>query len=216
MTVRILVADDHEVVRRGVGALLEAQPGWAVVGEAANGREAVQLAERLRPDVVVLDIGMPELNGIEATRQILETVPDAEVLVLTMHESDELVRRILEAGARGFVSKSDVGRSLIDAVEAVRRHQAFLSSTAATAVVDAYVHGSRAQRAEGMASELTPREREVLQLVAEGKSNKEVAAALGISAYTAETHRRNIMQKLDLHSVTQLTRWAIRNQVSGL
>ena len=216
MTVRILVADDHEVVRRGVGALVQSQSGWIVVGEASNGREAVEQAQRLKPDVVILDISMPELNGIEVTRQILKAVPQAEVLVLTMHESEKLVRRILEAGARGYVSKSDVGRSLIDAVEAVRRHKAFLSPPAATAIVNAYAEGPHVQREKGASTALTPREREILQLVAEGKSNKETASALGISIYTAETHRRNLMQKLDLHSATQLTRYAIRNHLVRL
>ena len=210
-TLRILIADDHEIVRSGVAAVLESQPGWTVVAQVANGRDAVAEAERTRPDVVILDISMPELNGIEAARRILRAVPRAEVVILTMHESERVVRRILEAGARGYVSKSDVARSLVDAVEAVRHHRAFLSSAATTTIINAYVQSPHAPPAAKAG--LTSREREVLQLVAEGKSSKEVASALGISTATAETHRRNIMQKLDLHSVTQLTRYAIRNEL---
>lgn len=210
--VRIVVADDHEVVRRGVVALLESQPGWSVVGEAANGREAVQQVERLEPDVVILDVSMPELNGIEATRQILKAVPRTEVLILTMHESNELVRRLLEAGARGYVSKSDVARNLVDAVEALRRHRAFLTPSAAMAVVDDYRARTEPVIRTKPPAELTAREREVLQLLTEGKSNKEIAATLGVSVYTAETHRRNIMQKLNCHSIAQLIRYAMQHE----
>jgi DNA-binding NarL/FixJ family response regulator len=211
-SLRILIADDHEVVRRGVTMLLESRPGWEVVGEAGNGREAVDAAKRLQPDVVILDVGMPELNGIEATRQILEAVPGTEVLVLTMHQSENLVRRILQAGALGYVSKSDVASSLGTAVDAVSRHTAFLSASPTTTVVRAYLRTPEEVDA-ALADPLTQREREVLQLIAEGKSNKEVATTLGISAYTAETHRRNIMQKLNLHSVGELIRYAVRNQL---
>lgn len=212
-SVRILVADDHELVRRGVVSLLETQSGWVVVGEATNGRDALQKAQLLKPDVVILDIGMPELNGIEATRQILKTVPRTEVLILTMHESESVVRRILDAGARGYVSKSDVARSLIDAVEALRRHKVFLTSPAATAVVDVYLKKADSRRDSRAQVELTAREREVLQLLTEGRSNKEIASRLGVSVYTAETHRRNIMQKLNCHSVAQLIRYAMHNEL---
>lgn len=208
---RILIADDHEVVRRGVRALLESQPGWEVVADVANGREALETTQRLRPDIVVLDISMPELNGIEATRRILAAVPTTEVIVLTMHESEKLVRRILEAGARGYVSKSDVGGSLIEAVNTVRRHKVFLTSSAATAVVDSYLEIAAGSGRNKSPMELTPRECEVLQLLAEGKTNKEVAARLAISVHTAETHRAKIMRKLGVHSISQLTRYAIRN-----
>lgn len=210
--VRIVVADDHEIVRCGVVALLESQPDYAVVGEAANGREALHQTERLRPDIVILDVSMPELNGIEATRQILKAVPQTEVLILTMHESEKLVRRILDAGARGYVSKSDVARSLPDGIEALRRHKAFLSSSAATAVMDVYLRGPDDEPTK-TGTGLTAREREVLQLLAEGKGNKEVASTLDISLYTAATHRRNIMQKLNCHTVAQLTRYAIHNEL---
>jgi DNA-binding NarL/FixJ family response regulator len=213
MTVRILIADDHEVVRRGVRVLLESRPGWRVVGEALNGRDALAKAKQLKPDVVILDISMPELNGMEATRQIVKAVPNTEVLILTMHESEELVRRMVDAGARGYVSKADVGRSLLEAVDAVRRHQAFFASSAATALMNAYLETAGRTRSKKLQRDLTPREREVLQLLAEGKSNKEIAATLGISIYTAETHRSNIMKKLNLHSVSELTRYAIRNHL---
>jgi DNA-binding NarL/FixJ family response regulator len=210
---RILVADDHEVVRRGVRALLESQPGWQVVGEAVNGREALERAKLLKPDLVILDISMPDLNGIEATRAILKLVPEAEILVLTMHESEELVRRVLEAGARGYVVKTDVGRRLIEAADAMRRHEAFFTPSAAITVLDGYLKRSVRSGPKPLLHELTPREREVLQLLAEGKANKEVASLLGISIYTVETHRSNIMHKLNLHSVSELTRYAIRNHL---
>jgi DNA-binding NarL/FixJ family response regulator len=210
---RILVADDHEVVRRGVRALLESQPGWQVVGEAVNGREALERAKLLKPDLVILDISMPDLNGIEATRAILKLVPEAEILVLTMHDSEELVRRVLEAGARGYVVKTDVGRRLIEAADAMRRHEAFFTPSAAMTVLDGYLKRSVRSGPKPLLHELTPREREVLQLLAEGKANKEVASLLGISIYTVETHRSNIMHKLNLHSVSELTRYAIRNHL---
>ena len=213
-TVRILIADDHEVVRCGVKALLGSRPGWEVVGEAANGREALEKAKELKPDVIILDITMPELNGVEATRKIVNAVPGTEVLILTMHESEKLIRRLLEAGARGYVSKSDIARSLVDAVEAVRQHNAFFTSRAATTLLDAYLSGTRrTSNNESPRSDLTPREGEVLQLLAEGKSNKEVASILGISIYTAETHRSNIMQKLGLHGMNDVVRYAIRNHM---
>lgn len=212
--VRILVVDDHEVVRRGLRALLEAEAGWEVSGEAVTGREAVQKTKQLKPDVVVLDIGMPELNGLEATRQILKASPPTEVLILTMHESEQLVREVLDAGARGYVLKSDAGRDLLAAVEALRRHQPFFTSKVAQMVLEGYLKcGSRREHDESARSRLTAREREIVQLLAEGKSNKQVAVALGISVKTAETHRTSIMRKLDLHSISDLVRYAIRNEI---
>jgi DNA-binding NarL/FixJ family response regulator len=213
---RILVADDHEVVRRGIQALLEAQPGWEISGEAADGQEAVVKAKHLKPDVVILDISMPTLNGLEATRQILKADPQARVLILTMHESDQVVREVLDAGARGYVLKSDAGRDLVAAVESMRRHNSFFTSRVATIVVDGYLKGgSRVGPNEPFSDRLTPREREIIQLLAEGKSSKQVAAALGLSIKTAETHRANIMRKLDLHCVSDLVRYAIRNNIIG-
>jgi len=208
--VRILVADDHEVVRQGLRRLLEVAPGWEVCGEAETGREAVEKASQLKPDVVVLDYSMPGLNGAEAARQIIQRVPRAEVLILTMHSSEDLIRGALEAGARGYVLKSDAGRDLISAVHALIEHKAFLSSGASGPVVDSYLRGvspSASQHA------LTPREREILQLVAEGRSNKEIATTLNISAKTVETHRANVMHKLGLTSVGALVRYAVRNQI---
>lgn len=211
---RILVADDHPVVRQGLRSILEAQPGWEVSAEATTGREAVQKAKQLKPDVVVLDISMPELNGLDAARQILKVAPRTEVLILTMHESEELVREVLDAGARGYVLKSDAGRDLVAAVEALRQHKPYFTSRVSELVLEGYLKGGpRVEQAGATRSRLTPREREIVQLLAEGKSNKEVAVVLGISVKTAETHRTNIMRKLDLHSLSDLVRYAIRNKI---
>ena len=207
---RILIADDHAVVRRGLRSILESQPGWEVCAEAANGREAVAAIKRLRPDVAVLDVTMPELNGVEATRQIVKEVPRTEVLILTMHSSEELTREVLRAGARGVVLKSDADEALVAAVNALRQHKPYLTAMATEQVLGRYVADDKQTTA---ATRLTPRERQVLQLVSEGKSNKEVAAALRISVKTAEAHRANIMHKLQLRSVTDLVRYAIRNKI---
>jgi DNA-binding NarL/FixJ family response regulator len=210
-SLHIIIVDDHAIVRRGVRVLLESQPGWEVTGEAATGREAVDLAKRLRPDVVVMDVSLPELNGLDATRQILKDTPRTEVLVLTMHHSEELARNVLQAGARGYVLKSDADQSLIAAVESLRQHKPFLTSTVTEFVLDDYLH----RKEEGNASPVavTPREREIIQLLAEGKSNKETAAALTVSVKTVEAHRANIMRKLRLRSVSDLVRYAIRNNI---
>ena len=210
---RILVADDHEVVRQGVRTLLEAQPAWEVCGEAADGREAVEMTKRLKPDVIILDITMPNLNGLEATRQILKADPKARVLILTMHESDQVVREVLDAGARGYVLKSDAGRNLVAAVEALRLHNTFFTSKVAEMVMDGYRKAAPTKGETNPPDRLTPREREVVQLLAEGKSSKEVAVALDLSVKTAETHRANIMRKLDIHSVSDLVRYAVRNKI---
>ena len=209
---RILVADDHEVVREGVRALLTAQPGWQICGEAVDGREAVAKAALLRPDVVVLDIGMPELNGLDAARQILQANSQVEVLILTMHDSEQTVREVVSTGARGYVLKSDAGRSLVAAVESLLQHRPFLTQRASEIVLDGFRRGL-GPRPASEAGRLTPREREVLQLLAEGCSNKEVASRLGISGKTAEAHRANIMRKLGAHSVGELVRYAIRNNI---
>lgn len=212
--VRILVADDHDVVRQGLRSLLETQSGWEVCAEAVTGREAVKKAKESKPDVVVMDISMPELNGLEATRQILKAVPQAEVLILTMHDSEELIREVLDAGARGYVLKSDAGRDLVAAVDALRQHNPFLTSRVSEMVLHGYLRrDTHSNKEEPARSRLTQREREVVQLLAEGKSNKETAATLGISVKTAETHRANIMNKLGLHSVTELVRYAVRNKI---
>jgi DNA-binding NarL/FixJ family response regulator len=209
---RILVADDHEVVRRGVRALLEARPGWQVCDEAEDGREAVAKALQSHPDVVILDIGMPGLNGLEAARRIRKASPQTEVLILTMHESEQVVQEVLAAGARGYVLKSDAGRDLVAAVEALQGHRTFFTSTVAERVLRTFVSGGKPVE-PGETSLLTRREREVIQLLAEGKGNKEVADILGISVRTAETHRTNIMRKLDCHSLSDLVRYAIRNNI---
>jgi DNA-binding NarL/FixJ family response regulator len=209
---RILVVDDHAIVRRGVRALLDTQGGWEVCGEATTGREAVELASRLRPDVVVMDLSLPELNGLEATRQIMKQSPATEILVLTMHHSEELARDVLHAGARGYLLKSDADQNLIAAVESLRQHKPFLTSKVTEFMLDGYVRGeTREDGAPKVAP--TPREREIIQLLAEGNSNKETAWALGISSKTIEAHRANIMRKLRLRSVSDLVRYAIRNKI---
>ena len=214
MPVRILVADDHQVVRTGLRALLESKSGWQVCAEAANGREAVEQASQLKPDVAVLDIGMPLLNGVEATRQIRKLSPKTEVLILTMHDSDLLVQEVLGAGAHGYILKDDADRNLVAAVDALRRHKPYLSSRVSDAA-SSTTGGSRdgSTSSQALRSRLTPREREIVQLLAEGKSNKEVAGYLGISVKTAETHRANIMLKMDFHSITELVRYAVRNKI---
>jgi len=212
--VRLLIADDHEVVRRGIRVLLETEPGWTICGEAANGREAVELAVSFAPDVVILDVSMPELNGFEATRQIRKALPSCEVLILTMHESEQVLRESLAAGARGYVLKADAGRTLVAAVDALRQHKPFLTPTAADMVLADYRrHEDPATPAEVPHLQLTPREREVVQLLAEGRSTKAVAQTLGISPKTADTHRTNVMRKLHLHSQAELVRYAIRNNL---
>ncbi len=214
-TFRILVADDHEVVLKGLISLLQAQPDWQVCGEAADGREAVDKAQQLKPDVVILDIGMPSLNGLEATRQILKVNPQARVLILTLHDSDQVVREVLNAGARGFLLKSDAARDLVAAVEALRRDKTYFTSKVATMVLEGYLKGGTPGTPVTTPgrNRLTPREREIVQLLAEGKSTKEVAVALGLSVKTAETHRSNIMRKLQLHSVSDLVLYAVRNNI---
>ena len=210
--IRILLADDHEVVRRGLRALLETHAGWEVCGEAADGRAAVERAQALAPDIVVMDIGMPQLNGFEATRQILERTRGIEVLVLSMHESEQFVREVIGAGARGYVLKSDAGRDLLAAVEALLRRETFFSASVASSVRASALQVCGAKRPSlRPAGGLTRREREVLQLLAEGRANKAEAKVLGISVKTAETHRARIMRKLGLKSLAELVRYAIRN-----
>jgi DNA-binding NarL/FixJ family response regulator len=206
---RILIADDHSVVRAGLRSLLESHPGWEVCAEAADGREAVEKAAKLKPHVAVLDIGMPLLNGVEATRQIRKSSPDTEILVLTMHESEDLVQQVTEAGARGYILKDDADRILIAAVDAVCNHKPYFS----TRVSSAADSTDSSEPPKSSRSRLTPREREILQLLAEGKSNKEIASLLGISVNTAEAHRANIMLKLGFHSITELVVYAVRNKI---
>jgi DNA-binding NarL/FixJ family response regulator len=210
---RILIADDHAVVRAGLRTLLESRAGWEVCAEACDGREAVEKAIKLKPDIAVLDIGMPLLNGVEATRRIHKSSPGTEVLILTMHESDDLVQQVVEGGARGYILKDDADRVLLAAVEALRLHKPYFSTRVSGALAPEELSEGGADTAKPSRSRLTPREREILQLLAEGKSNKEVAAILGISVNTAEAHRANIMLKLDLHSITELVVYAVRNKI---
>jgi DNA-binding NarL/FixJ family response regulator len=211
-TLRILIVDDHAVVRRGVRALLESHQDWEVCGEATNGRDAVEAAQRLKPDIVVMDLSLPGLNGLDATRQILKDSPNTEVLVLTMHHSEELARDVLQAGARGYVLKRDADENLIAAIESLRQHKPFLTSAVTEFVLDDYLRRGTPQE-EFAAAALTAREREIIQLVAEGQSNKEAAGTLGISVKTIEAHRANLMRKLRLRSVSDLVRYAIRNKI---
>jgi DNA-binding NarL/FixJ family response regulator len=208
--VRILLVDDHEVVRRGLRALLETQDGWEICGEAGDGRAAVELAQTLVPDVVVMDIGLPQLNGFEATRQILERSRRIEILVLSIHDSDQMVREVLEAGARGYVLKSDAGRDLVAAIEAMLRKEPFFSPSMVSTKPALRLPGLQ-RRSLRPSGALTRREREILQLLAEGHTNKAVAKLLGISVKTAETHRARVMRKLGIKSLAELVRYAIRN-----
>jgi len=204
--IRILLADDHALVRQGFRRILEAEPDMAIVGEADNGREAVALAERLRPDVIVMDVGMPELNGIEATRRLADSLPRTRVLALSMHKDSVYVREILRAGARGYLLKDAFDRDLLLAVRAVARGEAYLSPAVSEAVLTDYRRHVR-----DPLDLLTSREREVLQMLAEGKTNKEIAATLNLSVYTVDAHRGRIMEKLNLHSIGELVRFAVRN-----
>jgi DNA-binding NarL/FixJ family response regulator len=217
-TLRILIADDHEVARKGIRALLETRQGWEICGEAKDGREAVECAKQMKPDVVLLDIGMPSLNGLDAARQIRTALPETSILILTMHDSEQVVREVLAVGARGFLLKSDAGRDLVAAVEALQQRRTFFTTRVAQLVVEGYLHPNNDNNNNNNKNRpgrplLTPREREVIQLLAEGKTTKEVAVALNLSVKTAETHRTNLMRKLDLHSVAALTIYAVRNNI---
>ena len=214
MPLRILVADDHGLMRLGIRALLSAHEGWEICGEARNGREAVAKAELLKPDIVILDISMPEMNGLEAARRIRKAFPSMEVLILSVHYSDQLIREIVDAGVRGFLVKGDSERDFITAVDALSKHQQFFTPRASDLILSqARGEGPGESTPEFAGERLTPREREIVQLLAEGKSSKEVAESLTISVKTAETHRANIMRKLDMHSVSELVRYAVRNRI---
>ena len=209
MPVSILIVDDHPVVRKGLRALVESRRGWRVCAEAANGREAIARARAEKPDVAIVDIGMPGLGGIEATRQIRKVSPETEVLILSAHGSEKLVRELLDAGARGYLLKEDADVNLLEAIDALRKHTAFYSPKIAAWVA----RDERRARGKAPRDILTPRQRETIQLLAEGKSNKEVAVTLGISVKTVEAHRAHIMLKLNLHSVSELVHYAIRNDI---
>ncbi len=209
MSVRILIADDHGIVRKGLRALLQSTRGWKICAEVSNGRQAVEKAQALKPDVAILDISMPQLNGIEALRQIRKRSPGTESLILSAHRSEKLVREAIEAGARGYLAKDDADNHLLAAVEALRHHQSYFTSKVA---LDA-ARANAVPNGKSRRGRLTPRQREIIQLLAEGKSNKEVASILNISVKTAETHRSNIMMRLDLHSFADLMHYAIRNDI---
>ncbi len=210
---RILIADDHAIVRRGLRALVESQAGWEICAEAFTGTEAVEKAGQFKPDVAIVDIGMPELNGLDATRHILKESPQTEVLILTMHQSEEVVREVLKAGARAYVLKSDADQNLVAAIEALLQHKPFLTSNVTDVVLSDYLNGQIDAAEPQPRSRITRREREIIQLLAEGKSNKEVALTLDISTRTAEAHRANIMHKLGFDSLGDLVRYAIRNKI---
>lgn len=211
---RILVVDDHDVVRRGLKSILEAHSGWQIAAEAANGRNAVSRAEELKPDVVVMDISMPDMNGLEAARQIKKICPKTEIVMLSVHFSDQLVNEIVNAGARGYILKSDAERDLVIAVEAVANRRSYFTAQASEMLMDGFRQRGEAPRQTVLTRDrLTGREREIVQLLAEGSSSKQVATTLGISTKTAETHRANIMRKLSIHSVSDLVRYAVKNQI---
>jgi DNA-binding NarL/FixJ family response regulator len=208
MLLRILVADDYELVRRGICSILKAQPGWTVCGEASDGHQAVDMSRNLQPDIVVLDIGMPGLNGLEATREILKHNEDQRILILTVNNCEGIIREALSVGARGFVLKSDAAVDLVSAIQALERRRSFFTPRVQE-ILDNYF----APSSLSALPILTTREREVLQLIAEGKTTREIAGALGCSVKTAQTHRSNFMQKLHLHSTSEVVLYAIRNQL---
>jgi len=214
--VRILLADDHDVVREGLRRLLEGQPHWVVCGEARNGRQAVSMCQEMKPDIAVLDISMPELNGVDASRQILKVSPTTEILVFTMHESEQLVRNMLSAGARGYLLKSDPAHNVIEAVASLAIHRPYFNMHVSETILAGYLNAmandmsSTRKRAGDL---LTAREREILQLLAEGRSNKEVARRLAIGVKTVETHRSAVMRKIGANSIVDVVRFAIRNHI---
>jgi DNA-binding NarL/FixJ family response regulator len=210
---RILIADDHDIVRKGLRALVQEEPSWQVVADVQDGRSAVVKTQELKPDVAILDIAMPSLNGLDATKQIVKVNPDTKVLILTMHDSERLIQHVLNAGARGYLLKSDAGRDLVVAIRALLLGQTYFTQKVAQIVLDTFT-GKKTTTTEGDIQSLTAKEREVVQLLAEGKSSKEAADVLKVSTKTLETHRSNIMRKLGCHSVTDVVRYAIRNHLA--
>jgi DNA-binding NarL/FixJ family response regulator len=211
---RILIADDHDLLRLGVKNLLLSHSGWEVCAEATTGREAVSESEELKPDVAILDIGMPDLNGLEAAKRIRKVSPNTEILILSIHHSDQLIREMVNAGVRGYIMKSDADRDVISAVENLAHHKPFFTPVVTELILGRFNSSMLPKQIPELNGErLTAREREVVQLLAEGKSAKQVASSLGISTKTAETHRANIMRKLEIHNVSDLVHYALRNQI---
>jgi len=213
--VRILLADDHEVVRRGLKVLLEERLGWEICGEATTGRDAVELARQMQPDIAIVDLMMPDLNGLETTRQIRRISERTQVLIFTMHHNETIVHEVLEAGARGYLLKSDAERDIVAAVETLLRSQPYFSAQISETVLEGYLRSGR-QAIDGNAvlPKLTPREREIIQLLAEGHRNKRIAQKLGISVKTVETHRTTVMRKIGVKSIVELVRYAVRNHLT--
>lgn len=214
MSIKVLVADDHKVVREGLRTLIEKQPGMEVIAEAENGRMALKLIKKLSPDIALMDIAMPDLNGIEATRQIVAEAPGTKVIALSMHSDRQFVTRMMSAGASGYLLKDCAFEEVARAIRSVMARQTYLSPEIVSIVVKAFLR--RSEPSDSMLSVISPREREVLQLIAEGKTTKQIALRLHISAKTVDTHRRNIMDKLDIHSIAELTKYAIREGLTFL
>ena len=210
---RILVADDHEVMRTGVRALIEQEPGWQVCGTATNGQEAVEVARKLKPDVVVLDMTMPELDGLEALREIKHALPNTEVVIFSAYHSEEVIEQLFDAGAKSYIQKSDASRHLVTAIKSLAEHKPFFTSEISQILFAKFLSGSAGKKQNGQEHTVTSRERDVVRLLAGGNSNKEVANCLGISIRTAETHRATLMRKLGLESLAALVRYAIRNNI---
>ena len=211
--VRVLLADDHQLIRSGIRLMLEREPDMSVVGEASDGREAVALAKSLRPDVVIMDIGMPNLNGIEAAGQMTQENPELAVMILSMHPDETYVLRALRAGARGYLLKDSAEADLIKAVHVVANGKSFFSPSVSKVLLDDYVRKLKRSRTDDAYDLLTPREREVLQLIAEGKSNKDIANLLNLSVYTVESHRSNLMDKLNIRGLPELILYAVRKGI---
>jgi DNA-binding NarL/FixJ family response regulator len=207
---RILIADDHEIVRQGIRALIESHPGWEVCAEAVDGRDAVQKVPELKPDLIALDIGMPNMNGLDAAREILRENPKAKILFLTIYDTDQTAKMAIQIGAKGLILKSDAARELVGAIEVIQRNSNYFSPRMNQADIGFHLRGGRRSLEK---ETLTPRESQVIKLLAEGKSTKDVASLLQLSVKTAETHRSNIMSKLGLHSVSELVLYAVRNNI---
>jgi two-component system response regulator NreC len=210
---RILIADDHEVVREGMRLLIEHEPGWEVCGIAITGQEAVETAKKLKPEVVVLDMTMPELDGLQALRQIKQALPNTEIMIFSAHHSEEVIEQLFDAGAKSYIQKSDAGRHLVAAIKSLAEHKPFFTPEISQILFAKFFSAGASKKQYGPEHSLTEREREIVRLLAEGHSNKEVASCLGISIRTAETHRATLMRKLDINSLAALVRYAIRNNI---